>query len=269
MSAASAPVEIGAVTLTVHDLPGMTAYYQRALGLDRLAGDAGEVTLGAGAEGFLTLRADPAARRRDPSEAGLFHNAFLLPSRAALGRWLHHAGSIGLRLEGASDHLVSEAVYLSDPEGNGIEVYADKPRSVWNGPDGKLKMATLRLDLQDVANGADAPWTGAPEGTVMGHVHLQVGDSAVAEGFFTGTLGMTKMADYPGAVFASSGGYHHHLAGNVWNSRGAARRAQPSTGLSLVTLRADPAAYDALCARLGGTVTADPWGTEFALARKA
>ncbi len=268
MSTASAPVEIGAVTLTVHDLPGMAAFYERTLGLARLGGDATEVTLGAGVEGFLTLRADPAARRHDPAEAGLFHNAFLLPSRAALGRWLHHAAATGLRIEGASDHLVSEAIYLTDPEGNGIEVYADKPRAVWTAPDGRLQMATLRLDLQDVANGADAPWAGAPEGTVIGHVHLQVGDSAVAEGFFADTLGMDKMADYPGAVFVSTGGYHHHLAGNVWNSRGAVRRAQPSTGLARVTLRADSAAYDDLAGRFGGTVAADPWGTEFALARK-
>lgn len=268
MSTASAPVEIGRVTLTVHDLPRVSDFYERMLGLARLSGDGAEAVLGAGAVPVLALRADPAARWRAGTEAGLFHNAFLLPARAALGRWLVHAAGRGLRLEGASDHLVSEAVYLSDPEGNGIEVYADKPRSAWRGPDGRLRMATERLDLGAVAGAADGPWTGAPEGTVMGHVHLQVGDAGTAERFFTGTLGMETTAHYPGAAFVSWGGYHHHLAGNAWNSRGAGRREQPSTGLAEVDLRANPEAFAQLSARWGGTRTQDPWGTAFALSPK-
>ncbi len=268
MSTASAPVEIGAVTLTVHDLPGIAGFYERALGLSRLSGDGTEVVLGAGSEAFLTLRADPAARAADPSEAGLFHTAFLMPSRAALARWLIHAANSGVQLGGASDHIVSEAIYLNDPEGNGIEVYADRPRTGWTGPDGKVKMATVRLDLNGLAAAADGPWAGAPEGAVIGHVHLQVGNTEVAERFFADTLGMDIVARYPGATFASTGGYHHHLAGNVWNSRGAGQRSRPMTGLSRLTLRAEPDAHDALAARLGGAVASDPWGTEFALARK-
>jgi catechol 2,3-dioxygenase len=268
MSTASAPVEIGRVTLTVHDLPGLAGFYERNLGLARLAGDGTDVILGAGATPILALRADPAARRRSPAEAGLFHNAFLMPSRAALGRWLLHAADSGLRLDGASDHLVSEAIYLSDPEGNGIEVYADKPRAVWHGPDGLLKMATERLDLDSLARAADAPWQGAPDGMVMGHVHLQVGDTGAAAAFFTGTLGLEVMAHYPGAVFVAAGGYHHHLAGNVWNSRGAGPRALPSTGLAEVELRADPGPHAALTAAWGGPDTSDPWGTAFRLSPK-
>jgi catechol 2,3-dioxygenase len=267
MSTASAPVEIGRVTLTVHDLPGAAAFYEHTLGLARLSGDGEEAVLGAGATPILALRADPAARRRDPSEAGLFHNAFLLPSRAALGRWIVHAADAGLRIEGASDHLVSEAIYLSDPEGNGIEVYADRPREAWTDAQGGIRMATLRLDLPDLARAADGPWQGAPEGTVMGHVHLQVGETSGAEGFFTGTLGLDVKAHYPGAVFVSSGGYHHHLAGNVWHSRGAGPRT-PSTGLAEVELRADPDAHAKLSAAWGGMRTADPWGTAFRLSAK-
>ncbi len=261
---AETPVGIDAVRLTVRDLAGTAAFYEAALGLARLSGDGTEVALGAGGRAFLHLTADPAARPRDPAAAGLFHTAFLLPARADLGAWVRHAAETGLRLEGASDHLVSEAIYLSDPEGNGIEIYADRPRSTWAGPDGRLRMATERLDLSALARAASAPWAGAPAGTVVGHVHLQVGDAGAAEGFFSGPLGMQIMARYPGAVFASWGGYHHHLAGNVWNSRGVGPRRGPEVGLAEVTLAAAPEAFAALATRLGDAAapaTQDPWGT--------
>ena len=268
MHTAAAPMEIGQVTLTVHDLARSADFYARALGLSKLATDAAQVTLGAGNRALVTLIADPAARARSPREAGLFHTAFLLPDRPALARWLHHAAATRLPLQGASDHKVSEAIYLADPEGNGIEVYVDRPRAQWTGHDGTIQMATDRLDLDDLAGTADGPWKGAPDGTALGHVHLQVGDVAQAQAFYTGTLGFPVTATYPGAAFYGAGGYHHHLATNVWNSRGAGPRT-PSTGLTSVEILADAASFAAIAAKTGSQTTlADPWGTQFNLTEK-
>lgn len=269
MSTASAPLEIGHVALTVRDLAGTGDFYARTLGLERLGGS-GEVALwGAGDTALIELRGDRAARVREPSEAGLFHTAFLLPTRAALGAWLRHVAEARVPLEGASDHLVSEAIYLSDPEGNGIEVYADRPRETWTHADGRVKMATLRLDLQDVAAAAESRWTGAPDGTVVGHVHLQVGDVAEAEAFYGKVVGLGIMAHYPGAAFFGSGGYHHHLGANVWHSRGSGQRQFPSTGLAELGLRADEETYADVVSRAGGDRFDDPWATPIALVRKA
>jgi catechol 2,3-dioxygenase len=269
MSTASAPLEIGRVALTVNDLPRMAEFYRRAIGLEPLGGDGGTALLGAGGRAFLELREDRHARRAEPREAGLFHTAFLLPSREALGRWLVHAAEAGLPLQGASDHLVSEAIYLSDPEGNGIEVYRDRPRDEWPTDGGRIRMATDRLDLHALARDGGGPWTGAPEGTVVGHVHLQVGDTAEAEGFYSGTLGFDVVTHYPGASFLGSGGYHHHLGANVWNSRGAGRRSFPSTGLAELGLAVDAAEMERVLERTGGAeALTDPWGTPVRLARK-
>ncbi|WP_116133532.1 VOC family protein [Tropicimonas sp. IMCC34043] len=268
MATNTAPLEIGRVTLTVNDLDKVGGFYERALGLARLQADGEQAVYGAGGRPLLELRADKGARRPSRREAGLFHTAFLLPSRADLGAWLHHAAAEGIQLQGASDHLVSEALYLADPEGNGIEIYIDRPRDVWNWKDGTVLMATDPIDLQAVADTATAPWRGAPEGTVVGHVHLQVGDLAAAEAFYTGTLGFPVTCHYPGATFFGSGGYHHHLAGNVWNSRGADARPRPSTGLDAVEILGTPDALAAL-GRGDGDALTDPWGTRFALTQKA
>lgn len=269
MSTASAPMDIGRVTLTVHDLPRTADFYARALGLEKLAADKAEVTLGAGNRALVTLVADAAARRHSPREAGLFHTAFLMPSRAAFGAWVHHASTSRLPVQGASDHKVSEALYFADPEGNGIEIYVDRPRSEWTRPDGSIHMTSDPLDIDDLAAAARTPWAGAPEGTVVGHVHLQVGAVPEAEAFYAGTLGFAITAHYPGAAFYGSGGYHHHLATNVWNSRGATTRS-PSTGLTAVEILADPASLAAITARTGGaTDLADPWGTRIILTAKA
>lgn len=268
MSTATAPMDIGTVTLTVNDLTRTTDFYARALGLTKLSADSAQATLGAGDKALVTLIADPAARLRSPREAGLFHTAFLMPDRAALARWLHHAAATRLPLQGASDHKVSEAIYLADPEGNGIEVYVDRPRSAWIASDGAIQMATDPLDLDDLAATADGPWTGAPDGTVVGHVHLQVGDVAQAQAFYSGTLGFPVTANYPGAAFYGAGGYHHHLATNVWNSRGAGPRT-PSTGLTSVEIMADGPSLAAITAKTGGQITlSDPWGTQITLKEK-
>jgi catechol 2,3-dioxygenase len=269
MSTAAAPLEISRVVLTVHDLPGVADFYRRTLGLADIRRTAGHVALGAGGKTLVELVGDPAARRSSPREAGLFHTAFLMPSRAALGRWLVHAANSGVQLQGASDHLVSEAIYLADPEGNGIEVYVDRPRDRWHGPDGAIRMATERLDLNELARAADAPWSEAPEGLVVGHVHLQVGAVPEAETFYAGQLGLPVMARYPGAAFYGSGGYHHHIATNVWNSRGAGVRGQPSTGLSELVLAVEPDELAAIRSRAGTGPLRDPWGTAITLEAKA
>jgi len=267
MSTASAPVEIGRVALTVRDIDRVAAFYETAIGLQPIASEGGVRTLGAGGRVLLELRADRAAKAGDPREAGLFHTAFLLPSRADLAMWMIHAFEVRLPLQGASDHLVSEAIYLADPEGNGIEIYRDRARDEWPRRDGRIRMATDPLDLRALAADAARPWTGAPDGTVVGHVHLQVGDVSAAEDFYSGTLGFDIVTHYPGAAFYSSGGYHHHLATNVWNSRGAGQRSRGAGGLAGVELLADAANHD----RLAGVLAAqgaDPWGTLFTVSRK-
>lgn len=242
------------VALTVRDLPGMTAFYRDAIGLTPLGGDGETARLGAGDRTLLELRRDPAARPRDPRQAGLFHTAFLLPDRAALARWLRHAADSGTRLSGASDHGVSEALYLDDPEGNGIEIYRDRPASDWTRTGDRIEMFTRRLDLDRLLADADAPWTGAPQGSTVGHVHLQVGDLDRADGFFAGDLGLTRTFDGPGGAWYGWDRYHHQLAGNVWNSQGAGRREAGTTGLAEIAVD-DPGR--------SGTTMADPWGTPF------
>ena len=269
MSTASAPVEIGHVALTVHDLDRVAGFYRSTLGLTDISRDGNLLRLGAGGRVLLELRQDKAARRGNPREAGLFHTAFLMPDRTALARWLIHSAEARIPLQGASDHLVSEAIYLADPEGNGIEIYADRPRKDWYDADGSLKMATEALDLNALARSADHPWDGAPDDLVVGHVHLQVGAVPEAEAFYSGILGFQIMTHYPAAAFYGSGGYHHHLATNTWNSRGAGVRAQPATGLAEVGLLADAAEYAAITARAGNTHLTDPWGTAITLTEKA
>lgn len=257
MKSAEAPVSVKSSTLVVNDLNGMSRFYQATLGLDLLHSDGEEHALGAGGQPLLILQKDIHARRY-PREAGLFHNAFLMPDRAALGRWLRHAVETGVRFTGAADHDVSEALYLDDPEGNGIEVYADHPTDQWDMLDnGLLALTTTQLDADGVLQAADETWGGAPEDLVIGHVHLQVGDIEDLHQFMTQSLGQDLMAHEGSAAFYATGGYHHHFAGNIWNSRAAALRSPDSTGLAGITLRSD------------GTIPAgeatDPWGTRFTI----
>ena len=181
-------------------------------------------------------------------------------------------------LQGASDHIVSEALYLADPEGNGIEVYADRPVSDWHGESGEIRMSTDPLDLQDLLQSAEGTeWSGFPEGGSVGHVHLQVGDTAEADRFYRDVLGLDIAARYPGASFYGSGGYHHQLAGNVWNSRRAGRRPERMAGLKAVEILVrDATNITAIAARadsagIAGTRNADgltlrdPWGTAITL----
>lgn len=276
--ALTTPWHVGAVTLTVRDLPTVADWYRRILGFETLRSDSGEVVLGAGGKALLVLQHDAAAKPATHREAGLFHTAFLLPTRADLGRWLLHASEQQFQIQGASDHLVSEAIYLGDPEGNGVEIYCDRPQQSWNWQGGKVVMATERLDLRAVANSAGTSrWQGAPAAMAVGHIHLQVGDVPESEAFYRGIFGLDVTCHYPGANFYSSGGYHHHVGANIWNSRGAGRRPEGITGLAgfeMVAKSPDVfaarlAALDAKGAALAGTaerpVVVDPWGNRISL----
>jgi len=265
-------LRIGGVALAVHEPERVEAFYREVVGLAVVERAADVVRLGAGGVGFLDLLRRPDALPDDPASAGLFHTAFLLPSRADLGRWLAHSGALRQPLDGAADHLVSEAAYLSDPEGNGVEVYADRPRAQWpwsGGPEGgRVEMVNRPLDAEGLLReGGGATWTGAPEGTRIGHVHLRVGDTAEARRFYGDVLGMDVTAAWPGAVFLSTGGYHHHLAANTWRSAGAGPRDPRRAGLAWVTLEVSDEHAPVNIARRSresdpaGHSLRDPWGT--------
>lgn len=216
---------VGAVRLQVADLARSLDWYQHILGFRVLAETGTMATLGSAgtAVPLIELKQKPGARpapRR--GRLGLFHFAILLPERAALGRFLAHVSQSGVQL-GASDHLVSEALYLSDPDGLGIEVYADRPRHEWRRRGPEIAMATEPLDSRAViAEARGVEWTGMPPGTSIGHVHLHVGDLDQAATFYHAGLGLDVMAwNYPGALFLGAGGYHHHLGVNLWAGRGA------------------------------------------------
>lgn len=272
----AAPMRIGTVRLRVRDLEGVSAFYRSALGLSTIEAGDRVVKLGVGTTPLLELAGDPALAPRDPRQAGLFHTAFLLPSRADLARWLVHADAARIPLQGASDHIVSEAIYLSDPEGNGIEIYADRPVSHWRDGSGAIRMTTHPLDVQDLLRSGDgSAWAGFPGDGLIGHVHLQVGDTGVADRFYRDVLGFDIAARYPGASFYGSGGYHHQLAGNAWNSRRAGTRPAGSAGLDRVEIiLRDAAELDAIGARAedaqlqltpDGQTLHDTWGTAIAL----
>lgn len=273
---------MAAVTLRVGDLASMSAYYADAFALqyleERSRGAEVHRVLGRGAVPMVRLVHTPGLPPVDPSQAGLFHTAFLFDDQASLASTvLAAAQAPDSRFVGSSDHSVSEAFYFTDPEGNGVELYRDRPREDWVSEQGQIRMDTtwldpnhyLRTHLADAAVGAGQALAGT-----VGHVHLQVGDLTLAEQFYTDALGFEVTVNrYPGALFASAGGYHHHIAMNVWNSRGAGPRGA-SLGLGDVAIevpgRDD---LDALTARLRAAglpftddgravVVHDPWGTQ-------
>jgi catechol 2,3-dioxygenase len=227
---------MGTVSLTVHDLDRSRDFYEQVLGLRATEGDDGSLLLGVGGERPLVqLYGDATAPALNRRATGLFHQAILFPTRHDLAVALARLAQARWPLDGASDHLVSEALYLSDPDGNGIELYRDRPRAEWQRRDGELQMATIPLDLRDVLsefNGDTAIAPLAPSGTTMGHVHLQVAELEDIERFYHGVLGFDVVVrTYPQALFVSAGGYHHHIGLNTWNSAGAGPPAPGSVGL--------------------------------------
>ncbi|MGI8632659.1 MAG: VOC family protein [Solirubrobacterales bacterium] len=225
----------GAVTLTVADLPRVEEFYRQAIGLELLDRSGREVVLGAGGRPLVRLHGDPAAPPRGPRATGLFHLALLVEDRGALATSMERVLAAGRRFTGAADHLVSDALYLDDPEGNGIELYRDRPRERWERDDeGRIAMDSLPLDVGALrAEAGSDPAATVPPTTIMGHVHLRVAGLAAAERFYVGVLGLDiTVRGYPGALFASAGGYHHHIGLNVWHSAGSDPPPPGSRGLA-------------------------------------
>lgn len=265
---------VGAVHLQVSDLQRSIAYYRQVLGLHVHSETADTAVLGPNGDPRQLLQLQtrggivPARR----GTFGLFHFAILLPQRAALGRFAAHVSALGLRA-GMADHLVSESLYLSDPDGLGIEVYADRPPTTWRHRDRELRMATDPLHTENlIASSGGRPWDGMPAGTTIGHMHLHVGSLGEAEAFYHAALGFDKTVwSYPGALFLAAGGYHHHLGTNVWSPgpRAAENEAQLVEWELVVPSANDVSAVtDSLRARgyvAGNTGAdcraADPWGT--------
>jgi catechol 2,3-dioxygenase len=242
--------------------------------LHLLRHDGETAELGAGNDVLLELGRNASARRRSPREAGLFHTAFLLPTRADLGWWLKHATSIRAPVIGASDHGVSEAIYLSDPEGNGIEIYADRPASQWCWSNGAVEMPIDPLDVADVVDTAgDRAFTGFPPGSRVGHVHLQVGATRRPRPSIRACSASGITCLYPGGIFYAVDGYHHHVATNIWKSRGAGPRGYPSTGLAEVEIHVASEEIAAIRGRAADAISEgerglrlrDPWDTVIAL----
>ncbi len=282
---------MGAVSLDVADLDAQTAFYRDVILLDVLAAEGDRVELGRDGQTLVRLRHRPDLPRGERRSAGLFHTALLHPDRESLAATL---ASVALRAPelytGAGDHLVSQAFYLDDPEGNGIELYWDRPRDEWVwDANGHVQMATLGIDPnaflgehlsdagRDLVETASRGEVGALGADTVGHVHLKVGDAAQAKGFYVDLLGFELTAQVPGAVFVSAGGYHHHMAMNTWASRGVGLRA-PELGLGRVDISvpdADALLQTAERLRAGGVQYADtgatlevddPWGNRIRLA---
>jgi catechol 2,3-dioxygenase len=241
---------MGPVELTVADLGRSIDFYGRVLGLRVLARSEGRASLGTGIE-LLALVEEPGARSAR-GHSGLYHYALLVPERADLARWLAHVARERIPLSGASDHFVSEAVYLRDPDDHGIEVYRDRPREHWEGQ--VQRMTTLPLDLGDLLAevDGDATFDALAEGTTMGHVHLSVADIPETVGFYRDVLGFELMVMFANqAAFLSAGGYHHHVGANVWESLGAPPAPPGTARLRHATiLLPDPAERDRAAARV-------------------
>jgi catechol 2,3-dioxygenase len=280
MAGIAATTTMGPVELTVADLDRSLGFYRSALGLEALERDGGTARVGAGGTTLLVLVEEPGATPA-PRSTGLFHFALLVPERADLARWLANAARERVQLQGLSDHFVSEAIYLADPDLHGIEVYADRPRERWEGQ--VERMTTLPLDVQDLLGELEspetAPFAGLPAGTRMGHVHLQVSSVPEAVQFYRDILGLDLMATYGAqAAFLSAGGYHHHVGANTWNSLGAGPPPPGSAALRHATVvLPDGAERDRVAARVAdagntveehgdGLLVRDPAGNALVLA---
>jgi len=251
MAQLPADAQIGEVTLGVSNLERSLAFYTDIIGLT-ITSRRGDTAALAPAGGRVIVRLEQLADAmpRPRRSSGLYHFAILVPDRAALGRSLHRLAEAGWPLSGASDHLVSEALYLDDPDGLGIEIYRDRPRETWRiMHDGELAMATEPLDLADLLAefGVDRPWQGLESGTVMGHVHLHVPGLDSAESFYCDRVGFTPMLRrYPGALFVAAGSYHHHLGLNIWAGRGAPPPPPAAVGLRGFTIEASDLTFEHL-----------------------
>ena len=257
---------------------GREVEFYELFGLQRVGGDAGHAILAADGAPLVRLTSLPNGKERPRHTAGLYHFAILLPNEQELGSFLQRSLEVRLPLTGTADHFVSQALYFDDPEGNGIEVYADRPRSAWRHEARQLTMTTIPLDVEDlIAAGGGEPWTGAPASTTIGHIHLYVRDIDQAAAFYHDALGFDKVVwNYPGALFMSAGGYHHHLGTNTWAAQSPTAADDdakliewevvvPSTSdVADAAASLESAGYSV--ERSGETAAArDPWGTQLRL----
>jgi catechol 2,3-dioxygenase len=272
---------LGQARLAVRDLEGAVRFYTRALGLSERGQQGPRVSLGTAQRTLVLLEQAPGAARR-AGTAGLYHLALLLPSRFELARALERLLKQHVPLEGFADHLVSEAIYLSDPEGNGIELYRDRPRESWTEPGGKLRMGTYELDPHELLAELEGPQPAETEGARLGHVHLEVGDLAASDRFYLGVLGFQLMMRMgPSASFVSAGGYHHHIGYNTWAGHLAPAPRQGVLGLERFSiLLPDPGALETVLENVrraglpmeqddGGWVLRDPSGIRISLELRA
>ncbi len=244
-------LSIRSVQLAVSDLPRSVDFYERVLGLPLIVGESHRAQLGADpARPALVLEDIPAPTPIPVQGTGLYHVAWLHPSRASLAASVRRVLAARWPFEGAADHGVSEALYLSDPDGLGIELYADRPRERWQRPAGGhgVEMVTLPLDIEDLlAQSADGPTPAVPAGTAVGHVHLKVADVPRTAAFYRDALGFEEQAHLPSAAFLAAGGYHHHVGLNSWQSRNADAAPNSAPGLRRVEFELrDPGALDVL-----------------------
>ena len=270
-------LRLGPVHLTVSGLDGSIAFYERALGLQVHARGGATATLGAGGEDLVVLAEEPGAAPGG-RHAGLFHFALLCDSREELARAVVRLAETRTRIEGASDHGISEAIYLRDPDDNGIELYADRPRDTWPAPrtpGEKFELSTIALDMESLlatVAGEPAQEQASP-GLKMGHLHLHVGDIGKGLGFYRDLLGFEVMVNIGSAAFVSAGGYHHHLGFNVWLGADVKPRPDGTAGLRhWVVVLERPEEVDAVRERVraaglpveerdGGFLVRDPWET--------
>jgi catechol 2,3-dioxygenase len=232
-------VFVSHVHLKVADLQRSLLFYQQIIGFQVIEQTEKKAILSAdGKTPLVTIEQPENIRPKQPRTTGLYHFALLLPSRSDLAKVVEHFIKIGYPLQGASDHLVSEALYLADPDGNGIEIYADRPASTWKWNSDEVVMSTDRLDIESIlAEGDGKPWNGLPAATLMGHVHLHVSELHKAEAFYCKGLGFDIVTRYGGqALFISTGRYHHHIGLNTWNGVGAPAPSEDSVGLKNYTL---------------------------------
>jgi len=281
--ASRTPLHVGAIGLVARDINRLTDYYRNLLGLTVLERTPKLARLGIDGQMLIEIEHRPNAKPDDPAQAGLYHTAFLMPTRQDHARWVAHVARARIPITGASDHGVSEAFYLDDPEGNGIEVYNDRPRERWNWENGLVTMQTKQLDVEAILqelgpDRATAAYPAAPPGLRIGHVHLRVGNIEKAEEFYRGGLGLDLTRRRGGATFMSSGGYHHHVGANVWHSQGAGLRDNDRAGLAWFSVEAGDGVYNATVSRLktanasidstrGGIETVDPFGTRIRLVK--
>lgn len=280
--ALTTPMHVREAALKVKNLDNMLAYYRQVMGFTEISRSNSTITLGAGGVPLLHLIHTPEAEYESQSSAGLFHIAYLMPTRKDLARWLVHVAMMQAPITGFADHNVSEAVYLNDPEGNGIEVYSDRQKETWKWDGDLVTMGTEPLDVDNIIALTDTSkddYSIAPKDLRIGHMHLRVGDIAKGRAFYESAVGLASTrGNREDAAFLSSGRYHHHVAINTWNSRGAELRDEKQTGLAWFSLTVtDPADLKQQQARIeaaghkvsllanGDIEAVDPWGTSVRL----